>query len=251
MSGIEMNVQRRAQLGKGGARKLRGKGMTPAVFYGAKTESAPVTFSGSDLQKLLRGHTWSSTLIRFKSDDSKLNGKTVLLKDWELHPISQNWMHADFVEVDLTKKIQVTVPLRFTGRAKGVADGGILQPIHREVVLKVTPTAIPAFLEVDVTEVTSAKPLHFSDLKLAADYELVSKPGDAVVTVVAPQEEEVAVVAPVAGAEGAAAPAAGAEGAAAPAAGAAGAAKPGEAAKAGAAAPAAGAAGAAPKKDKK
>ena len=83
--------------------------------------------------------------------DPDLNERMVLLREMQLHPVTGAVLHADFYEVDLTERLAVKVPLHFVGKATGVVDGGILQPILRELEVECLPTEIPDFIEVDVS----------------------------------------------------------------------------------------------------
>lgn len=210
MAVIDLNVQPRSQIGKEANHKLRVRGVSPGIFYGPKAKPTPVTFQEAELIKALRGQVWSATLFKLASPDTTINGKVVFLKDWELHPVTRKMLHADFLEVDLAQKIEVRIPLRFVGKAKGVAEGGILAPIQREIKIRVKPLEIPTAIDVDVTEVDEMNSLHFSDIKLPAGADLVSAPGDTVVTVTKIEEEVEKPVAVAADAAAGATPAAGA-----------------------------------------
>jgi len=166
-----------------------------------------------------------SHLIRLVNDggrDADLHDKAVLLREVQRHPVSDAVLHIDFLEVDLTERLTVSVPLRFVGKAAGVVAGGILQPIVREVEVECLPTEIPEFLEVDVSALGIHEAVHLSDLKVPEGVTTVGDPAQPLVTVLpptveeAPKAAEVAEGVPVEGApvEGAPAP-----GAAAPEAG--------------------------------
>ena len=149
---------------------------------------------------------------------------TVMLKDYQIHPIKHMLTHADFVRIDPNKEVEITVPLVLTGKSQGVKDGGILHHTIRDMTVLCKPTDIPVKLEIDVTTLLVGSALHVSDLKLPAGVKSVLDAQETVVTCVAPRAEKVVAAATDEAAEGAAA-----EGAA-PAAGAAGAAaKPGDA----------------------
>lgn len=128
-------------------------------------------------------------------------------------------LHADLYEVDLAAKLQVTVPLRFQGRPKGVADGGILQPLVRTIDVECLPTDIPEAIDVDVSELGIHDAIHISALQFGANVTPVFDSDIALVTVLPPTVEAAPVAAePTAEEAAAAAPAEGGE-AAAPAAG--------------------------------
>src|ERR1043166_8635382 len=215
---VSVTVEKRSDSGKGPARRVRASGKVPGVFYGPnQTQAIGLQLEEKEFAKkiaVLEG----SALIQFQSAAPELASRMVLLREVQSHPVSGAVLHADFYEVDLTKKLEVTVALHFAGKAIGVEAGGILQPIVREITVKCLPTEIPAFIEVDVSELGIHDSIHVVELKLPERIEPVYETNFTVVTVSPPTAKEVKVEAPVEGvpAEGAAAPAA--EGAAAAAA---------------------------------
>ncbi len=220
---VSVTVETRSAAGKGSARRARASGKIPAVFYGPnqKNGAIPLQMEEKEFAKkiaVLEG----SALIQFQSEAPELKSRMVLLREVQSHPVSGAVLHADFYEVDLTKKLEVTVALHFTGKPVGVEAGGILQPIVREIGVKCLPTEIPAFLEVDVGALGIHDSIHVEELQLPAGVEPVYETNFTVVTVSPPTVEEVKVeVAPEAApVEGAPAPAEGAAPAAEPAEGA-------------------------------
>ena len=217
MEMVEINVQRRAGRGKGQARKLRRSGVIPAVFYGPKRETLAIGVGAEEFDRKL-SHLEGSHLIRLVNDggkDADLHDKAVLLREVQRHPVTDDILHVDFFEVDLTERLTVSVPLRFVGKPVGVVEGGILQPIMREVEVECLPTEIPEFIEIDVSALAIHEAVHLSDLQLPEGVTSVGDPAQPLVTVLPPTVEEAkpaeaAEAAPVEGApaEGAAAPAA-------------------------------------------
>jgi large subunit ribosomal protein L25 len=209
---VSVTVEKRSEAGKGPARRSRYAGKVPGVFYGPNQKDAlMLQLDEKEFAKkiaVLEG----SALIQFDSPNAELNSRMVLLREVQSHPVSGAVLHADFYEVDLKKKLEVTVALHFTGKPIGVEAGGILQPIVREITVECLPTEIPAFIEVDVAALGIHDSIHAADVKLPPGIEAVFETNFTVVTVSPPTVEEVKVEAPVEGvaAEGAAAPAEGA-----------------------------------------
>ena len=212
METIELEAELRSSNGKGPARRLRQGGKAPAVFYGPKRATTPITIDSKEfLQKVsaLEG----SHLIRFRSTADEVASKVALVKDAQYHPVTGAVLHADFYEVDMQAKLRVPVPLHFTGKAAGVALGGILQPVRRDVEVECLPADIPEFINVDVSELNIHDAIHVSQLQVPANVTVRYDTDFTLVTVLPPTVEEVKVeeAAPVeAGAE-AAAPAEGAK----------------------------------------
>ena len=226
-SASTLTASARAEQGKGPARRLRAKGLIPAVVYGQKREPTHVAVDPKLLEKAIATPHKFNTLLTLTLDGVQ---KRVLFKDYEADPVTRRLLHADFIEVELDKPVKVQVPIVTTGRAEGVAAGGILTVSAHEITIEALPTAIPVRIDVDVTPLKIGGSIHIADVKAPEGVKIKYATNFTVAVVTAPEKEEVAV--PAAGAV-AGAPAEGAA-AAAPAAGAAPA-----AAAAGKAAPAA------------
>jgi large subunit ribosomal protein L25 len=212
METLIIEVEGREAGGKGAARRIRGEGKMPAVFYGPNSPARSIAVNAHEFNKRV-AHLEGSHLLELRSRDSGLDQRKVLLRDIQFDPVAGVAMHADFYEVALDRAIEVKVPLHFEGKAAGVTLGGILQPIMREVTVSCLPTAIPEFIAVDVTAIGIHESIHLNDLQMPQGAEIVSRDNDPVVTVLPPSIEAKPAEEEAAAAEGAAA-AAPAEGAA-------------------------------------
>lgn len=193
---VSVTVEKRTESGKGPARRMRAGGKIPGVFYGPNQKDAiTLQFDEKEFAKKI-AVLESSALIQFDSPTPELKSRMVLLREVQNHPVSGAVLHADFYEVDLKKKLEVTVALHFTGKPVGVEAGGILQPIVREVTVECLPTEIPAFIEVDVSALGIHDSIHVADLKLPEGIDSVYDTNFTVVTVSPPTVEEVKVEAP-------------------------------------------------------
>jgi large subunit ribosomal protein L25 len=206
MEEITLSVDARSDKGKGAARRLRRSGKVPGVFYGPKSAATPIAVDRKDFAAHV-ANLEGSHLIRFQSSTADLQKRVALVREVQHHPLTGNLLHIDFYEVDLTQRLTVTVPLHFIGKAKGVADGGILQPILREMEVECLPTDIPQYIEVDVTALSIHDAVHLAEVVMPANVTAVFETNEAVVTVLPPTVEEVKVEAAAEGAaaEGAAA----------------------------------------------
>jgi large subunit ribosomal protein L25 len=126
----------------------------------------------------------------------------VLVRDIQKDPVSGQWVHADLYVVDLTRTIQVEVPLHLIGKPAGIELGGILDHPMREVTVECLPRAIPDSIDVDVSALGIGDSIHVRDLVLPEGARILSDPDLAVASVVLPKAEEERVAEPVA-AEGA------------------------------------------------
>ena len=108
----------------------------------------------------------------------------------QYHPITGDVIHADFYEVDLTARIEVSVPLHFVGKGAGVVRGGILQPIVREIQVECLPLDIPQFFNVDVSALDIGDSVHIEDLPMPEGVTAVYDSNFALVTIATPTVEE-------------------------------------------------------------
>lgn len=188
METLTLEVEPREGTGKGPARRARAQGRMPAVFYGAKTEGQNLTVDAREFGRRI-ANLEGTHLIELRSSVSQLDKRMVLLREVQHHPVTGAPVHADFYEVALDSAIVVRVPLHFEGKAAGVALGGILQPIIREMEVRCLPTAIPEFIAVDVSALAVHDALHVADLKLPEGVEVMIDEGETVVSVLPPTAE--------------------------------------------------------------
>ncbi|WP_376764333.1 50S ribosomal protein L25/general stress protein Ctc [Archangium violaceum] len=224
-----LEVKAREGSGKGAARRLRSQGLVPAVVYGKHLEKPlSVAVDPKAVRAAINTPHKLNTLITLKGVGAD---QQVLFKDYQRDPVSRDILHVDFIAVREEDLVKVNVPLVLTGKAEGLAEGGLLSQIRRELEVYAKPRAIPEKIEVDVTSLKIAMAMHINDVKLPEGVVVKTNVNYTIAVVSAPEgavEAAPAAAAAAAPAAGAAAkPAAGA--AAKPAAGAA--AKPAAGAK--------------------
>lgn len=202
METLEIQVSAREPGSKHQARRLRREGKIPAVLYGPKVQSIALELNKKEFSTRV-ADLEGSHLVRLKSGSTTLADKVALVKEMQYHPISGDVIHADFYEVDLTARIEVSVPLHFVGKAAGVVRGGILQPIVREIQVECLPLDIPEFFNVDVGALDIGDSIHVEELPMPKGVTAVYDSNFALVTVATPTVEEEPTAA-VAAAEGAA-----------------------------------------------
>ena len=208
METVELAAEIRETRPKSRRRAVRRAGNIPAVLYGPKTKATPIAISGVELRTRVSASA-RQRLMRLKSSSPELNDRHVIVKEIQRAPVSGNFLHADFYEVDLTQPVRVAVPLRFTGKARGVGEGGILQPLVREIEVECLPLDIPDAIEVDVSALDIHDVIHVSAITFPGNIKPIFDTDYPVVTVLPPTVAE----APVAAAVAEAAPVEGAEGA--------------------------------------
>ena len=189
METLEIEVKPRESGSKHQARRLRREGKIPAVLYGPKVQPLALELNRKDFSNRVAGLE-GSHLVRMKSASTTLADKVALVKEMQYHPITGDVIHADFYEVDLTARIEVSVPLHFIGKGAGVVRGGILQPIVREIQVECLPLDIPQFFNVDVSGLDIGDSVHIEDLSMPEGVTAVYDSNFALVTVATPTVEE-------------------------------------------------------------
>jgi large subunit ribosomal protein L25 len=212
MKTITIEGQLRTELGKQATRQLRSEEKVPGVIYGGAKE---VNFSAPA--------TSFKTLVYtpdFQLAEVTVEGKSYkcILKDLQFDKVSDELIHVDFLELVEDKKVIATIPLKFTGAAKGVKDGGKLITKMKALKIKTYPKHLRENIEVDLTELELNGNVRVEDVK-ADNYEILNSPRIPIASIVLTrqlkQEEAAAGTAPAAGAAKPAAAAAAAKPAAA------------------------------------
>jgi large subunit ribosomal protein L25 len=200
-------AERRETFGRNEAIRLRARGRIPAVLYGGGADGAEsIAVDPKELSRLLHSRSGVNTLIALRlegTDDTR-----VLVKEYQLDPVSHKLLHADFYRIAMDRMIEVTVPIQLTGEAKGIkAQGGLVDFVHRELDIECLPGDIPESITVDITELMINDGVRVRDLQTGGRWTAVSEPDMLIVHVVAPRVEaepeptEAAAAAPVVPAE--------------------------------------------------
>jgi large subunit ribosomal protein L25 len=181
----------RIQLGKEASRKLRREGLVPAICYGPKTDPVPLTLDPKELANTIQ--MGENVLIDLMIQDGKKAGqRVVVVRDLQIDPIKDQYIHADLFEVVMDEEITVEVPVVLVGRPEGVKMGGVLEQITREITVECLPTDIPQNIEVDVSSLNIGDTLHIGDIELEKTKILVDA-ATTLATVVPPTVEKVVV----------------------------------------------------------
>ena len=178
---------------KGSRKQLRARGMIPAVVYGLGREALPVSLNSISLKKALNTPAGLNVILdlEIKGEENGSSKETVMVKELQRHPLQRDFfLSADLIRISLTEKIEVAVPLNFTGEAKGVKEGGIFQIQYREVNIRCLPGDIPQHLDVPIDDLGIGDVLTFGELYLPEGVEMMEDPSESVASVLAPQEEK-------------------------------------------------------------
>lgn len=179
---------KRSTLGKKSTKTLRKNGNIPAVIYSKGNEAVALELNPKDVKKAFATDAGRNTLldIEIEGDDNKEH-KLSILRDMQIDYLTNTALHLDFLELDLNEKIEVKVPLVFTGRAQGVKEGGILEEMIREIGVICVPADIPDKIEHDITELGLEMGVQIKDLELPDGVESTGNPEDTVAMVHVPR----------------------------------------------------------------
>lgn len=181
-------AETRNETGKGVARRLRAAGALPAVLYGSGKEARWLQIDEHSFEQILLHHTGESLIVDLTIDGG--DPLKVLLKEVQHHPLTGSPLHADFVEVSMTEKFTVSVPVVLVGEAPGIELGGVLDQLVRDVEIECLPTDLVEEIEVDVSGLNIGDSLQVGDIVVGPELTIVTAPDIAVATVVPPRVEE-------------------------------------------------------------
>ncbi len=189
-----LNTETRSGRGKNSARELRRNGRIPGVVYGsagsnASANSVAVSVDPADLTDILRSDTGVNTLIGLSVDGAAPD--QVLIKDYQVGPLSRALLHVDFYRVAMDRVLTVTVPVVLTGEAHGVkVQGGLIDFVQRDVDIECLPSEIPESLTIDVSPLTIGQGVRLSELLEGVSWQAVTDTDTLLVHVIASKLEE-------------------------------------------------------------
>jgi large subunit ribosomal protein L25 len=158
MKSVALNGNKRAERGTSNANNLRKEEKVPAVIYGGK-ENVHFTVNEVKFNKII--NTPEVYFIDLDVDGAKFKA---IIKDVQFHPVTDRVLHIDFLEVDEKKTLTIKIPVKLTGRSKGVADGGTLKTPKTSLEVNGLPNAIPENIEIDITELKIGDSIKVGDL---------------------------------------------------------------------------------------
>jgi large subunit ribosomal protein L25 len=187
---IDLKAQVRKTTGKGPARTLRREGRMPAVLYGQKADSIMLSIDIKEFEQIVKKANIGSVLLNLQIQNGQTSTRPAMIKELQTNPVTGAFIHVDFYEIDMQRKITVGVPVVTRGKSAGVEEGGMLQIVRRELEVFCLPTAIPKAIEVDITDLAIGDSIHVREIALPAEVELPEDIDFTVITVVAPKVEE-------------------------------------------------------------
>jgi large subunit ribosomal protein L25 len=186
---ITVTAEPRQSRGKNEARRLRVRGLAPAVLYGSDRAAVAVSVNPKDVNKILHSNTGHNTIFNLSVQGGE--DTPVMIVDWQSDPVKENLLHVDLKRIDLAKRNVFKVRVHTTGEPKGVKlQGGLLEVITREIEIECLPDDIPELYTIDVTELMIGQNLRASDIPLGGSVKLVS-PAEQVIAHVVTLKAEV------------------------------------------------------------
>ncbi len=185
----KLNASVRTSSGKGISRTLRREGKLPAILYGSDIGSIPLAVNAHDIELLFNKTSYSQALISLTVENGDSFEKMVMIKEVQSDPLSHKYLHVDFYEIRMDRKISTTVPVMISGISKGVEAGGTLQIIRRELDVVCFPAEIPDHIEIDISNLDMGDSVHVADIQPKGGIEIPFDVNFTVVTVVSPKVE--------------------------------------------------------------
>jgi len=184
-----LSAKVRLKTGKGSARAARREGRIPAILYSHFADALPLSINPDELEQIVvESPSRFNTVLTLELDDKQK--RTALLKDWQTDPLSRKLLHADFIEIKLDEKIESEVELRLVGKCIGIENGGALNQVRRELIVRCLPSDLPSFIEVDITNLDINDSLHVGDVKPPEKVEVVYATNYTVAVIAPPEKEE-------------------------------------------------------------
>lgn len=173
MQVTKISATPRTEHGKGSSRRLRSSGKLPAVTYGKGEATQALVVNPQDIVNVLTSDLGINSLIQLD-----VAGKTIntMIGDYQYHPVSRKLLHADFIQVKDGETVDVKVPLRLTGKAKGIVMGGKLTTVFRDLPVRAVPGKIPVEIVHDITELDIDQAVSAGELQLGDGVEVLLPP---------------------------------------------------------------------------
>lgn len=183
---FDLNVSVRKGEGKGACKKLREEKLIPGIFYSADGKNIPVQIPNVPLEKLLE-QTGTSVPFTLKiDDDGTVIEHLCFVREIQRNPVRPEIVHVDFFGVDPDAPQRVTIPVKLTGRSKGVVEGGKLKFIREQIMVEGLPKNLPGVYTIDITNMKMGDVFHVADLEMPEGVSTVYRDNYKVVTVEKP-----------------------------------------------------------------
>jgi len=187
---VKLKAERRSATGRSAARKLKARGVVPAVIYGAKDKPQPLQLSERDINAMLSHASGENILVELEIDGDQ-SGRLALVQEIQHSAVRGDVLHIDFHAVSMDEKIHAEVPVETIGTANGVKNfGGLLEQNLRALAIECLPRDLPDRIVVDVSALNIGDSIHVRDLQLPPGVTTRVQLDLTAFSVLAPAEEE-------------------------------------------------------------
>lgn len=185
---ITVAAEPREARGKNEARRLRARGLSPAIVYGPGKDPVAIAVDPKEVNTILKSTSGHNTIFNLDLDGQPT---PVMIVDWQHDPVKRRLLHLDMKRIDLEKRIVVKVPVHTHGDPVGVKlQGGQYEIVSREIEIECLPEDIPEGFNISVAELGVGKSVRASDVPLSGSMKLVSAPEAVISHVVPPKGAE-------------------------------------------------------------
>src|SRR6266702_6311697 len=192
---VKLKAERRSETGRSAVRKLKARGVIPAIIYGAKDKPQPLQVSARDINAMMSHASGENVLVELEIAGEKSN-RTALVQEVQHSPVRGDILHIDFHAISMDETIQAEVPLEPIGVPNGVKNfGGLLEQSLRALAIECLPRDLPDRITVDVSALNIGDSIHVRDIQLPSGVTAKVQPDLTAFSVVAPIVEEEPVVA--------------------------------------------------------
>jgi len=192
---VKLKAEPRTNVGRSAVRKLKARGIIPAVIYGAKDKPQPLQLAARDINAMMSHASGENVLVELEIAGEK-SGRTALVQEVQHSPVGGDIRHVDFHAISMDETIQAEVPLEPVGTANGVKNfGGLLEQNLRVLTLECLPRDLPDRITVDISRLNIGDSIHVRDIQLPSGVRAKVPADLTAFSVLPPVVEEVPVVA--------------------------------------------------------
>src|SRR3954452_14153773 len=185
---VKIKAEPRSEIGRSAARKLKARGVIPAVVYGGKDKPQPLQVSAREVNAMLSHAAGENILVELEIAGES---RTALVQEIQHAPVGNNVLHIDFHAVSMDETLEADVPLEPVGTANGVKNfGGLLEQSLRSLAIECLPRDLPDVITVDVSALNVGDGIHVRDIVLPQGVKTRISPDLTAFSVAAPTVEE-------------------------------------------------------------
>jgi len=163
---IKINAEKRDLGKRSDLTELRKEGFIPGIIYGAGQEGIKIAFNARDYTREYKKSIGAVAFFDITVDEKTYK---TFIKEKQIHPLTREIVHIDFLELHKGKPITIDVPINFTGEALGTKEGGVFEIIHRVIQVTCLPKDIPDEIRFDISEMNIGDSIHLRDLDISEE----------------------------------------------------------------------------------